>query len=134
MNSQYRKKGYRAMSQGSRSADTKKSKHRPGRIASPALIEGLSHPIRRQILRILSAKGTVQSPSKMARLAKPSLSNLAYHARCLREQNIIRCTGTRQVRGSTQHFYVSNVSDNKLVNTVLSETEGDDRYLRRQSR
>jgi hypothetical protein len=62
-----------------------------------------------------------------------ALSNLSYHARCLREQNIIRCTGTKQIRGSTQHLYASNVSDNKLVNTILSETADDDRYLCRRS-
>lgn len=111
----------------------KKLQHRPGRIASPALIEGLGHPIRRQILRILSAKGAVQSPSDIEKLVKPSLSNLAYHARCLHEQNIIRCTGTKQIRGSIQHLYASNVSDNKLVNTILSETEEDDSHFCRRS-
>jgi DNA-binding transcriptional ArsR family regulator len=111
----------------------KKPQHRPGRIASPALIESLSHPIRRQILRILSGKGEVQSPSEIAKLVKPSLSNLAYHARCLREQNIIRCTGTKQARGSTQHLYASNVWDNKLVNTILSETAEDDSHFCRRS-
>ncbi len=65
----------------------------------------------------------------MTRLMTPALSNLSYHARSLCEQKIVHCAKTRKVRGSTEHFYASDVSDNKLVNTILSETEKDDSHL-----
>jgi predicted transcriptional regulator len=120
------------MSPQSKSASIKKPKHRAGRDVSPALLEGLNHPIRRQILRILSTKGTVQSPSDMAELVELGLSNVAYHTRYLAERNILRCAGTKQIRGATQHLYVSKVSDNKLVKTTLSETEKDDRHIRKR--
>jgi hypothetical protein len=96
---------------------------------TPALIHGLNHPIRRQILRILSRQGAARSPNEMTRLMTPGLSNLSYHARSLCKQMIVHCASTRRVRGSTEHFYASDVSDNKLVNTILSETEKDDSHL-----
>jgi DNA-binding transcriptional ArsR family regulator len=96
---------------------------------TPALIHGLNHPIRRQILRILSEQGSERSPREITRLMTPALSSLSYHARSLCEQKIIRCARTRKVRGSTEHFYASDVSGNKLVDTILSETEKDDSHL-----
>ena len=116
------------------SLSASKQKHMQRRRLSPALLHSLNHPIRRQILRILGQPGAVQSPSEMTRLilsdsaksAGAMLSALAYHARALCEQEITRCTRTSQVRGSTQHFYASNVAGNELVDTILAETEEDD--------
>lgn len=116
------------------SLSVSKLKHAQGRRLSPALLHSLNHPIRRQILRMLSQPGAVQSPSEMARLilsnnaksAEAMLSGLAYHARVLCEQEITRCARTSQARGSTQHFYASKVAGNELVDTILEETEEDD--------
>jgi DNA-binding transcriptional ArsR family regulator len=116
-----------------------KEKHQPGRSLTPALLHSMNHPIRRQILRMLSQPGAVQSPCEMselmkldegARSAKNVLPNLSYHARALAEQKVTRCIRTSHVRGSTQHFYASNVVGNELVDTILAETEEDDGPLR----
>ncbi len=96
---------------------------------TPALIYALNHPARRQILRQLGEQGVERSPSEMASGASLSLSGLSFHARVLCELQVTRCTSTHPVRGALEHFYASNVSDNELVATILSETEGDDRPL-----
>ncbi|HWI96380.1 MAG TPA: helix-turn-helix domain-containing protein [Solirubrobacterales bacterium] len=107
-------------------ASKDKTKHQPGREMSPALIYALNHPARRQILRQLREHGTERSPSEMAQAATISLSGLSFHARVLSELQVTRCTRTEPVRGSLEHFYVSNVSENELVATILLETEGED--------
>lgn len=56
---------------------------------------------------------------------------LSFHARVLCELQVIRCTRSQPVRGSLEHFYASNVSDNELVSAILTGTEGDDRPLSR---
>jgi len=106
-----------------------KTKHQQGREMTPALIHALNHPARRQILRQLGELGTERSPSEMAQAATFSLSGLSFHARVLCELQVTCCTRTQPVRGSLEHFYASNVSDNDLVSAILSETEGDDRPL-----
>jgi len=106
-----------------------KTKHQQGREMTPALIHALNHPARRQILRQLSEEGSERSPNEMAQVTTFSLSGLSFHARVLCELQVTRCTRTQPVRGSLEHFYASNVSDNDLVATILLETEGDDRPL-----
>jgi DNA-binding transcriptional ArsR family regulator len=110
-------------------ASKDKAKHQPGREMSPALIYALNHPARRQILRQLKEPEVERSPSEMAQAASFSLSGLSFHARVLSELQVARCTRAEPVRGSLEHFYASNVSDNELVATILLETEGDDRPL-----
>jgi DNA-binding transcriptional ArsR family regulator len=109
-----------------------KTKHQRGREMTPALIYALNHPARRQILRQLAEQGAERSPSEMAQTAAFSLSGLSFHARVLSELHVTHCTRTEQVRGSLEHFYASNVSDNELVAAILSETEGDDRGPRKR--
>jgi DNA-binding transcriptional ArsR family regulator len=106
-----------------------KTRHQQGREMTPALIHALNHPARRQILRQLGEAGVERSPSEMAQAATFSLSGLSFHARVLCELQVTRCTRTQPVRGSLEHFYASNVSENELVATILLETEGDDRPL-----
>jgi DNA-binding transcriptional ArsR family regulator len=110
-------------------ASQDKTKHQQGREMTPALIYALNHPARRQILRQLSEHGTERSPSEMAQAAAFSLSGLSFHARVLCELQVTRCTRTEPVRGSLEHFYASNISDNELVAAILLETEGDDSPL-----
>lgn len=111
--------------------------HQPSREVTPALIYALNHPLRRQILRLLVDKATTRSPSEMAQpLAgayhpEAYLPVLSFHARILCKQKVIRCLATRTVRGSTEHFYASNVSSNEMVRRILQSTVGDDmRFLR----
>ena len=66
-----------------RSPSAGKQKHKPGRKMSPALLHSLNHPVRRQILRLLSERGAERSPVKMARLVAGGLSMLSFHAKTL---------------------------------------------------
>lgn len=105
-------------------------KHELEREMSPALLVILNHPIRREILRLLHGQAEL-SPTQMANSIDAGLPNLSFHARALEERNVTRCTRTRQVRGATEHFYASNVTENRLIATILSSTQEDDAFLRK---
>jgi DNA-binding transcriptional ArsR family regulator len=68
------------------------------------LFIALAHPLRRQILRTMLAGGQA-SPSDLAAGLDEPLSALSYHVRVLAECGAIKLVRTRQIRGSTQHFY-----------------------------
>jgi DNA-binding transcriptional ArsR family regulator len=111
-------------------SDAKDKKHVRGREMTPALISALDHPIRREILRLLSQGPS--SPVEMKESIDFGLSGLAYHTRTLWELQVTRLSSTRHVRGSTQHFYASRVTKNELVAAILGETEKCDSFLREQ--
>jgi DNA-binding transcriptional ArsR family regulator len=69
------------------------------------LFNALGHPLRRRILReMISMRGEVSPRELAAKLSEP-LSALSYHVRVLAECEAIELVRTRQIRGSTQHFY-----------------------------
>jgi len=69
------------------------------------LFTALAHPTRRQILRELIADGGELSPRELAaRLTQP-LTRLSYHVRTLAQCGALELVRTKQIRGSTQHFY-----------------------------
>jgi DNA-binding transcriptional ArsR family regulator len=103
-----------------------RQKHDREREMTPALIYALNHPVRRQILRLLSEPGGEASPSEMCQSVSVGLSAFSFHALVLSELGVTRGTRTQQVRGALEHFYVSNVSGNELVEAILLETEVDD--------
>jgi DNA-binding transcriptional ArsR family regulator len=89
--------------------------------------KALQHPIRRLILRRLH-EGCPQSPIQMMNLVPGvSISLISYHAGVLRKCGTVRLTERRPVRGVTQHFYASEVTDDEEVVNVLTETEELDR-------
>lgn len=114
---------------GTRPPSAGKQEHQLGREMSPALLHSLNHPIRRQILRLLSERGAEWSPVKMTQLIAGGLSTLSFHVKTLSDQKVIRCAKTRQVRGSIEHIYVSDVLDNELVAEILRSTQKDDSFL-----
>jgi len=65
---------------------------------------------------------------EMAHELKLGLTGVSYHFRILSDLGVARLTRTRQVRGSTQHFYVSRVAKNSLVAAILKETEKVDGF------
>lgn len=107
------------------------TRHNADRMMSPALLHSLNHPLRRQILRILSKDTKARGPSEMTRRVAFNLPSVAYHARYMAKQGIIRCVGTERVKGGVVRFYLSSVKGNQLVEKILSETETDDSYVRR---
>jgi DNA-binding transcriptional ArsR family regulator len=69
------------------------------------LFTALAHPLRRQILRKMLSTGGQTSPRDLAASLDQPLSALSYHVRVLAECGAIKLVRTKQIRGSTQHFY-----------------------------
>ncbi len=65
----------------------------------------LAHPLRRQILRLMIKQSKEMSPSDLAEELNEQLSALSYHVRVLAECDAVKLKRTKQVRGSTEHFY-----------------------------
>lgn len=65
--------------------------------------ESYGPPLRVQIIAALNKR--VMSPSGFARTYDEKLQNVSYHFRVLRDYGLIEEVGSRQVRGSTEHFY-----------------------------
>lgn len=85
------------------------------------LFTALGHPLRRRILRtMIAGKGETSPRQLSAGLGEP-LSALSYHVRVLAECEAIELVGTRQVRGSTQHFYRARIKARWARTALRSE-------------
>lgn len=67
------------------------------------LLKGLSHPIRLELLGILSYRDI--SPSEFAKHRREPISNLTYHFNLLEELGCIELARTVPKRGSVEHIY-----------------------------
>ncbi|HEX6456631.1 MAG TPA: hypothetical protein VF009_08960, partial [Solirubrobacterales bacterium] len=67
------------------------------------LVRALAHPVRIQILEILSEQ--VASPNMLAAELDTGLSHVAYHTRALERCGCVELVETAQRRGATEHFY-----------------------------
>ena len=76
--------------------------NRPERI-DQRLVRALAHPVRIQILEILSER--VASPNMIAIELETGLSHVAYHTRALDRCGCLELVQTAQRRGATEHFY-----------------------------
>lgn len=85
------------------------------------LLAALNHPLRRQILRVMSNRKPI-SPRQLSDRLDESLSNVSYHVRVLDEYGAIEEVSSRQVRGATQHFYRCTLRA-KWAMTVLRGAE-----------
>lgn len=100
-----------------------------GEEMSGALLGLLHHPLRRAILRRLDGENS-QSPNELARKLNCDLSNISYHVKVLKDARVIKLTKTEQIRGTVCHYYVSALTNSKLVQTILAETaKGDPQPL-----
>lgn len=72
------------------------------------LLVALRHPLRRRILRAMSAEDAL-SPRELAATLRAPLSNVAYHVRVLADCAAVVLVRTQPVRGSMQHFYLPAV-------------------------
>jgi DNA-binding transcriptional ArsR family regulator len=68
------------------------------------LVVALRHPLRREILRLMS-DGREISPSEIAQELDETLASVAYHVRVLTECGALKQARKQKVRGATQHFY-----------------------------
>jgi DNA-binding transcriptional ArsR family regulator len=67
------------------------------------LVRALAHPLRVQILEILSER--VASPHLLSKELEAGLSHVAYHTRALDRCGCLELIRTAQRRGATEHFY-----------------------------
>jgi DNA-binding transcriptional ArsR family regulator len=67
------------------------------------LVRALAHPLRVQILEILTER--VASPSWLSIQLDAGLSHVAYHTRALDKCGCLDLVDTAQKRGATEHFY-----------------------------
>jgi hypothetical protein len=82
---------------------TAKSKDQAVEILDPRLAKALGHPLRVEILAEVTK--APMSPSEFQRRRPEGLSGVAYHFRELAKLGCLELIDTRQVRGSTEHFY-----------------------------
>lgn len=105
---------------------------KPERQSDENLIRALNHCLRREILRVLHSSDEPLSPTQIEReLALGSdhgntLSDVSYHTRVLAEFDAIHMVDTKMVRGATEHFYASRVSDTDWVLGLLRKTRESD--------
>jgi DNA-binding transcriptional ArsR family regulator len=69
----------------------------------PRLVRALAHPLRIQILEILSER--VASPNDVSEQLEVDLTHVAYHTRALRKCGCLELVDTARRRGATEHFY-----------------------------
>ena len=67
------------------------------------LVRALAHPVRIQILEVLSER--VASPNMLAGELETGLSHVSYHTRALERCGCLELVETAQRRGATEHFY-----------------------------
>jgi DNA-binding transcriptional ArsR family regulator len=67
------------------------------------LIKALAHPLRVQILDILTER--VASPNGISEELDTGLTHVAYHTRALDRYGLLELVKTAQRRGATEHFY-----------------------------
>lgn len=83
-----------------------KRKRRYGELSSAdALVKALSHPVRAEVLTILTER--ISSPKEMAAELGRKLPNVSYHVRVLDELGLIEIVKEEAVRGSVAHFYTA---------------------------
>ncbi|HEY6550288.1 MAG TPA: helix-turn-helix domain-containing protein [Solirubrobacterales bacterium] len=95
------------------------------------LFTALAHPVRRRILRKMIEGGGQISPRELAIDLDEALSALSYHVRVLAECEAIKLVRTKQIRGSTQHFYRAAIRA-QWARTALRKTEGRPKKNRSQ--
>ena len=76
-----------------------------------ALIKAMNHPMRIVILKELRERGSPSSPTELADALGEPVSNVCYHVGVLDECEAVIMVGTKPKRGSTEHFYEFNVTE-----------------------
>jgi hypothetical protein len=67
------------------------------------LVRALAHPLRVQILEILTER--IASPNRLSEQLDASLSHVAYHTRTLDKYGCLNLVETGKKRGAVEHFY-----------------------------
>lgn len=85
--------------------------------------EGIRHPVRRQIIRMVVKEQEALSPSKTAARLDVHLSVVSYHYRELVKAGVLRLAFTRPRRGAAEHFYrpVEAAIKHPIIQLMLTE-------------
>lgn len=75
-------------------------------IADPRWLRAISHPIRIRLLAMLEEEPA--SPVILASKLDQPLGTIAYHVRTLYDLGLLKLVSTRQRRGATEHYYVTD--------------------------
>jgi DNA-binding transcriptional ArsR family regulator len=98
----------------------------------PEVIEGLAphqqraleHPIRRQILRVLTRDSSPQTLVELGEgLPDTSISTIGYHLLVLEECAFVSVSGVLTGPGDAERHFASNIADNRVVIQALRETQ-----------
>lgn len=77
------------------------------------MVRALAHPLRVQILEILSE--AIASPNRISEQLQTELPDVAYHTRTLDKCGALELVKTAQRRGATEHFY--KAAPNSFIGT-----------------
>lgn len=85
------------------------------------LYTALGHPLRRRILRAMSA-GTETTPLRLAGRLRVDLTAVSYHVRMLAECGAIELVRVeRGEAGSDRHLYVRTIEDEWALSALQAE-------------
>jgi DNA-binding transcriptional ArsR family regulator len=100
--------------------------------ADDELIRALTHPLRREALRILNSSRKPMGPQeiedrlKLTEERKEKLSSVSYHMRELARRGAVCLIDEEQVRGARKHLYISKVADISWVRGLLKRMRKSD--------
>ena len=86
------------------------------------LLVTLQHPLRRRILWEMDG-GEPTSPQDLAGSLDKSLGGVGYHVKVLADCGALKLVRTKQVHGSTQHFYRLSAKGDR-AQSMLGGAEG----------
>ncbi len=95
----------------------------------PELQDALSHPTRREILRVLHAGGPLSVSEVVAKLSPLSRGEVSYHARILEDSQCVTIDGSRPALDGQERLLRSTAGSDQ-AQLVLRATRRLDRRLR----
>ncbi len=102
-----------------------------GKGMTVALIDAVSHQLRREILRRMNGAKGARSATQLSKVLDEEVPTISYHLEVLAKQRAISKARSKRVRGARETFFVSKVATNKRLVDVLADTEQEDRGTRR---
>jgi len=98
---------------------------------SPTLIRALDHSVRREALRQLHRIEEARSATQLSEHLARASENIGYHLKVLADLGAAKQVGTKRVRGATEKFFASTVSEHRQLIEILDDTAEDDEWLRK---
>lgn len=104
-----------------------------GQRMSHAILTAVSHPIRREMLRLLHAENRAMCATEMSRILRADGDKMTYHLKVLRSMGAVSMVRKEPARGATAKYYASLVTDHRRIVSILRDTEPEDAGMRRVS-